>query len=607
MRRASLARDVPEQAADDACVSLHPRGVRALSALVWNVFAVLRAPFFFVRRALAARRVRWVRVRLRARIVALPRPRPFWTRWVPGAAQAEVSALPALLELCDALEDDRRVEGVLLEIPLTSAGWAVLRDLREALGRVRRRGKRLVAYLPEGGGHRELYLASACDVVLVGRHATLSLPGLASVRRYAQPLLEKLGVSLEVHRRAEFKTAVEGLTEPHMTEPQRAQVQALIDGIEAELVHALAERPGLDEAGARALLSRAMFTAEEAVGLGLIDAVVHDDEVRAALLPASGSTQAGPRAVAPTPIEAAAYVALTRARLFRPVVAPNVTAILPVLGAIGESSAPGGASRAQLVPTVRGLARDPRVAAVVLYVDSPGGSALASERIHREVELLAQKKPVIACFGDVAASGGYYVAAPAHAIVARPQTLTGSIGVVSARLVASSALEAIGLRTEVVKNAPSADYFAHPRAGTEQEHAMTERSIQAFYDRFLEIVGRGRKMTREAVDALARGRVWTGTDAHVHGLIDTLGGLPEALELARSRAGLPKLEPVIVWSREGEVPPLDAPAEGSAAWVGSALESLAAGIDPDLAALARLAASPGEQVLAYAVDLPRLR
>ena len=568
--------------------------MRFVFALLWNLVALLRAPFFFARRALAGRRVRWVHVKLRRRVVAVPRHRPFWTRWIPGARQAEASPLSRLLDLTDALEKDARVQGVLIEIPTLAAGWSVLTDLREALGRVRRSGKRVVAYLPEGGGHRELFLASACDRVLVGRHATLGAAGLASVRNYGKPLLAKLGVSLEVHRRAEYKSAVEGLVEESMTEPQREQTQALIDGIEAEIVHALAERPGFDEARVRSLFARAMVTAEEAVDLGVIDAVVHDDELRAALVPDG---------IAPKRLlRAPAYLASVERKLFRPFVAERVTAVLPVLGAIGEVGAPGTASRDQLVPTLRRLTRDRDVAAVVLYVDSPGGSALASERIHREVELLAQKKPVVALFGDVAASGGYYVAAPAHVILARASTITGSIGVISARLVLDGLLDKVGLRTQVVKNAPHADYLVNPRPATEEEHAITERGIQAFYDRFLEIVGRGRRMTRDAVHAVARGRVWTGKDAHTHGLVDRLGGLREALEEARTRAGVARLEPALVWPSGGEEAPLDPATEKARA----TLHALLDGLDPDVAAFARLAASPSERVLAYAVDLPRL-
>lgn len=576
-----------------------PRGrilprVQLARALVLNLLAVLRAPFVLLRR-LFTRRAPWVHLRLRHRLVAVARPRPFWTRWVPGTGQAAPTPLPLLLEIADALQKDPAVEGVLVEIPHLAAGWAVLADVREALGRLRRAGKRVVAYLPEGGGHREIYLATACDRVLVGRHATLMLTGLASVRRYARPLLERLGIELEVHRRAEYKTAVEPLVEETMSAPQREQTKALLDAVERELRHALADRAGVDDARIDALFARVLLTAEEALAEGLVDAVVHDDEVGEALDPRPGRA-------APRMERAGPYLARASARLFVPFVRPRVVAIVPALGTIGEMGPPGGASRDQLVPTLRRLATDPGVGAVVLYVDSPGGSALASERIHREVERLAALKPVVACFGDVAASGGYYVAAAAHAIVARPQTITGSIGVVSARLVATELLSAVGLRTEVVQNAPSADYLVNPRAGTPEEKAILERSIQAFYDRFLEVVGAGRRMTREAVHELARGRVWSGADAHKHGLVDQLGGLREALATARARAGDSRLEPAICWPSGGEEGPIPAPGDGPR----KAAHALLGVVDPELAELASLVSDRGERILALATELPRI-
>jgi protease-4 len=572
----------------------HPARVQLARALVLNLLAVLRAPFVLLRR-LVGRRAPWVHLRLRHRIVAVPRPRPFWARWVPGAGQAAPTPLPLLLELADAIEKDPAVQGVLVEIPQLVAGWAVLSDVREVLGRLRRAGKRVVAYLPDGGGHREIYLATACDRVLVGRHATLMLSGLASVRRYARPLLERLGVELEVHRRAEYKTAVEPLVEERMSNPQREQTQALLDAVERELRHALGDRPGFDDTRIDALFARVLLTAEEAVAEGLVDAAVHDDEVGEALEPRPGAS-------APRMVRAGPYLARSSAPLFVPFVLPRVVAVVPVVGTIGEVGPPGGASRDQLVPTLRRLAGDARVGAVVLYVDSPGGSALASERIHREVERLGAHKPVVACFGEVAASGGYYIAAAAHAIVARPQTITGSIGVVSARLVATELLSAVGLRTEVVKKSPSADYLANPRAGTPEERAILERSIQAFYDRFLDVVGKGRHMTRDAVHELARGRVWSGADAHRHGLVDRLGGLREALEDARTRAGAPRLEPALSWPSGGDEGAIPAPGEGPR----KAAEAVLGVLHPELAELASLVSERGERVLALATDLPRI-
>ena len=563
--------------------------------------ALLRAPLVLLQRAFR-KPVPWVHIKLRAQIDAAPRPRPYWTRWVPMLKATESTPLSALLELTRVVEQDGKLVGVLVEVPGLSSGWSAVADVREMLERMKRAGKRVVVYLPDGGSHRELYLASIADKVLVGRHTTWMLPGLASVTRYTQPLLAKLGLAIEVQRRAEYKTAVEPLVRDTMSDAQREQTKALIDSIEGAMREGLKEREGIDDAKIDALMERAMITAEDAVREGWADASVHEDEVLRALSDEALISDKKPL----KPMRAPLYLARKTTRIFpRWKTLPHV-AIVPVIGTIGDKGAPYAAARTNLVPTLRALSRDKDVRAVILYVDSPGGSAIASERIHREVERLAAIKPVIACFGDVSASGGYYIAAPALKIIARPQTITGSIGVVSARLVATSLLSKLGVKTEVVKNAPSADLFANPRATTEAEREHGERSIQAFYDRFIEVVSQGRKMSTSAVDLVAKGRVWSGRDARAQGLVDRLGGLREALDEARTAAGSTELEPVFVWPTSGEEDPIDAPSLEKAGR--AELVRVLSEIEPSLGMLASctsLQSSPHD-VLALALDLPRV-
>jgi len=231
----------------------------------------------------------------------------------------------------------------------------------------------------------------------------------------------------------------------------------------------------------------------------------------------------------------------------------------------------------------------------VLHVDSPGGSALASDRIHREVLRLSEKKPVVACFGDVAASGGYYVAAPAHAIVAQPVTITGSIGVVTAKVVASELLDAIGVRTETLRTAPHADMFSASRELTDEEHDIIDRETAGFYRVFVDVVAEGRGRSAEEIDGLARGRVWSGADAYARGLVDRLGGLGDALDEVRRRTGLPeriarRLEPRRVRPRSLEVPAPEPPA--------------AAALGPELRGLLTVLSS-GDRVLLWA-PVPRV-
>lgn len=239
-------------------------------------------------------------------------------------------------------------------------------------------------------------------------------------------------------------------------------------------------------------------------------------------------------------------------------------------------------------------------------MDSPGGSALASDLIHREVERLKERKPVVACFGDVAASGGYYVAAGADAVVAQPLTITGSIGVVSARLVTEPLLERFGVKVDTVRKAPHADMFRRPGKLAAVEDAIVEREIESFYKTFVGIVARGRGRKVDDIEPLARGRVWSGKDAAERGLVDRLGGLDAALDEVKQRlAGKMSdrarrdLSPRFVRVRRLELPPAEPRAMNEAA------ARLLGELDPRLAELFRLARGD-ERVLCYAADLPRI-
>jgi protease-4 len=207
------------------------------------------------------------------------------------------------------------------------------------------------------------------------------------------------------------------------------------------------------------------------------------------------------------------------------------------------------------VGALRRARADDRVAAVLLYVDSPGGSALVSDLIHHEVDMLAREKPVVAFFANVAASGGYYVAAPARRIVAAPEAVTGSIGVISVKLVAQGLFERLRIRNHVVTTAPHADMFSAARPFDDGERALVEAEARAIYDSFLDVVARGRGQGRETVEAVAGGRVWSAPEALEHGLVDELGDFELALERTREACDLP---------------PAQAPAATPEAWLGLA-------------------------------------
>jgi protease-4 len=582
--------------------------LRAVLDVALNLLRLPALPFWWVFRRVTMPSERWVHVKVRSRLVEVDRPLHVLARFVPGLGPRRPTSLSALRELVQRIVADRKVEGVVVEVPHLQSGWSHAAALRDLLVRLRGAGKKVVAWLPEGGGNREMFVASAAERVLSSPNATISPLGVAASRSYVKGLLDRIGVQVEVHRRAEFKTAVEPAVAESMSEAQREQIGALLDTIDHALVAALASRPAIaTEARVRALFDEAMLSAKAALDAGLIDGVCYEDGLAAALVPGTAEKDA------PTLIRAPKYARFHASRFFRPIGPRPFVAVVPIHGAITQSAggpAIGGppATHHSVIAALRAVARDRRAVAVVLHIDSPGGSALASDLIHREVELLAARKPVIACFGEVAASGGYYVAAPAHAIVCQPLAITGSIGVVSARLVARDLLEGIGVRTEVIRRAPHADLLTNPRPMDADEHAILEREIDAFYRTFVGVVARGRKRTDAEVEPLARGRVWSGRDAHEKGLVDELGGLDVALAQARSRATIVPaplrslIDTRVHWPRLDEVPPI--PLGG--AWGQAISASLdPARLDPAIAELIGLLAG-SDRALYYATGLPKI-
>ena len=502
-----------------------------LLALLINLYVTLTSPLRWLRRAILRRRPMWLHLRLDGRVSELPRvetPVLRLRRWLRFGVSVDLS-LADLRQTTCALVTDPAVVGVIVEIPhAVSGGWSALVGLHEVLTKLRAAGKRVVAYLPDGGGTREVYLAAAADAVWIAPEATLALLGVAAESVYLRPLLERLGVSVQVQAAGRFKTAAEPLVAESMSEGQRIQRQAILDNFHAEVVATLRAQRGLNEAEIENALSAALHRGAAAVNARLADGVCYADELAERLGMTASAT---PR---PRVLGLDAYDRVFAARVWRPLTRPRYVAVVPIHGMIGlEGATPGGASVPGVTDALSRVRRDKRAVAVVLHIDSPGGSALASDHIHREVARLAKTKPVVACFGNVAASGGYYVAAPARRIVAQPTTVTGSIGVISAKVVIGDLLQKVGLRPQVLGTAPHADMFSMTRELDADERGIMEREAQGLYRTFLGIVADGRGRPVEEIEALAAGRVWTGRDALANGLVDVLGGLDVAIDQAR--------------------------------------------------------------------------
>jgi protease-4 len=448
---------------------------------------------------------------------------------------ADTRALWRLLSVLHRAAHQPGVKAVLIKLGV-SPGWARAEELRGAIARLRRAGTSVYVYLysATGAGY---YAAAAADRILLFPGGGLRFAGLSSTRFYVKALLDKLGVKAQIVKHGEYKTAPEPFTRTGPSQEARKVRDQLLDEFAGRVYRALAARPKIKSAvRAKAVLAKGPFTAGEAKSLGLVDRLVWPDEA-----PKTVQKLLGRR----LPLERPPSGPRHRARWAqRPYVA-----VVAVEGDIVEGRSRTiplidrrTAGAQSLVKLLGRLAEDPRARAVVLRVESGGGSALGSEVICRTVAKLAEIKPVVASLGDVAASGGYFVAVPAKQIFADPSTITGSIGIFAGKADISGLLNRLGVSADLERRGTRADVDSWFRPYTEAEKKALKRKLRYYYHRFLDAVVRGRKRaglsTRQQVEKVARGRIWSGHQARQRKLVDRLGGLYDAVRAARKLAGL---------------------------------------------------------------------
>jgi protease-4 len=429
---------------------------------------------------------------------------------------------------------DLRVSSVILKPIGAAALWAKVQEVRDAVLDYRRSGKPIVAFM-EYGGEQEFYLSSACDKVFLAPVASLDLTGIASYELFLRGMLDKIGAYPDALHIGEYKTASNTLTEHTFTPAHREMAESLNTDLYEQLVRGIADGRRKSEADVKKLIDHGPFLPEEALRAGLIDDVAYEDEVDDKVKLAPGAVHyldmSDYRQVSP------GSIGLDRG--------PRIAVIYAAgLIASGKSNydSPGTevVGSDTIIDYLRKARADRSVRAIVLRVDSPGGSAIASDIIWREMLLTKNQKPLIASMSDVAASGGYYIAMPAHAIVAEPSTLTGSIGVVLTKFVIDGTLKKLGINMEGVTQGRFADLYSPVRPFSPEERARVFENMQATYDTFVEKAAQGRNTTPERIDAIGQGRVWTGRQAKQIGLIDELGGLDRAIALAKQRAKIPQ-------------------------------------------------------------------
>ena len=412
----------------------------------------------------------------------------------------------------------------------------------------------------------------------------------------------------------DYKTAGERLAQGEMSTHEREQLVALLGARQRLLEQALTqprERGAIGAVPAEradALFERVFFSATDAVAAGLIDQVCYEDGLPAVL----GEGDEAHSEQATRCWDARRYLGMAEISPWRPVRPRPYLALVPIRGVIRRSPDwnRGGLLRpstslAGAIGALRRVRKDKRAVGVLLYVDSPGGSALVSDLIHREVEMLARDKPLVAFFGSVAASGGYYVAAPARHIVAAPEAITGSIGVITVKVAVERLLDRLRIGNHVVATAPHADMFSFARTFSEKERELVATHTRTVYDGFLDVVAEGRGQTREEVEAVAGGRVWSAQEALERDLVDELGDLELALERLRAAIDLPvhvqaRLRPRVAWPVD-KAPP-SPPPQAARACAAELLSTLSLGSE---GALLNAAVSDGDPVLC--LSLPALR
>ena len=440
-----------------------------------------------------------------------------------------------------ALAVDPAVVGVLFKVEGVNLGYARVEELRDLVALLRAHGKRTFGYLTFPST-REYYLAAACDVVLIHPAGELSITGVASNVSFYKDTMDRIGVHLDLVRIGAFKGAMEPFVMTEQSPSVRENKNQLLDDVYGRVTAAIAAdrtRAGhpMNAPMVRALVDRGIFSPGDATLAGLDDAVAAEGDLEPFVQHALGRASVRLRDPDPSPRAPAAWPSRRVAVLFvdgTMVDGPNVE--LPFgMGAFAGSDTLGAA--------LEQCRRDPTIAAVVLRVNSPGGSAFASDVLAREIKKVREAgKPIVVSMGDLAASGGYYIAAPSDVIYAEPSTTTGSIGVFGYKVDAQKLVASLGINVETYRRGAHADFLSPYRPWSEEERALAQQQIAHLYQLFVATVADGRRsrgLTAARVDELGRGHVWTGALAQGLGLVDRLGGVSAAVDEAARLGGVP--------------------------------------------------------------------
>lgn len=436
---------------------------------------------------------------------------------------------------------DARIGGILLDVNFPGIGWGKADELRDAIAEFKTSGKPVYAYM-EMGSNKEYYVATAADKIFLPPTGDLFINGFAAQGQFYKGSLDKLGVEWEDVHVGKYKSANEPFTRKDHSPESREVINAILDDYYARVTNAISETRKKSPEDVRAIIDNAPYNAIAAKQQNLIDGANYRDEVYADFKARLGYKDADD-------------LRLTTATAYKEVTPESLglndgerVAVIFASGIItpGKSAGGGAFGGAEtvgsdtIIKAVKDAADDTSIKAIVLRVDSPGGSALASDLMWHTLEYAKTKKPIVTSMSDVAASGGYYIACNSNKIVAEPSTVTGSIGVVLGRPVIGGLYDWLGITNEYITRGKNAGIFRPDKKWTDDEREVFQRSANFFYwDNFVPKVAQGRGRTVEEINEVAQGRVWTGAQAKEKGLVDEFGGLNKAVEVAKQLAGLP--------------------------------------------------------------------
>jgi protease IV len=434
---------------------------------------------------------------------------------------------------------DKRIKAILLDVDMSGVGWGKAEEIRDAIADFRTSGKPVYAYI-EFGLNKEYYIATACDKIYVPPPGELFITGLAADVMFFRGSLDKLGIYPDIYQIGKYKSVGDMFTQKQMTDAHREYINSLLDDLYGRYVNAIAQARHKTPDQVRALIDNAPYNAAKAKEAGLIDDSAYRDDVVKIMKRMLGYKDSDPF----TPVKGSDYRDVPPESLG--LNKGEKVAVIYATGDIGSGSSQNSPSGEQsigsdtLAKALTDAAGDQSIKAIVMRVDSPGGSGLASDIIWHAVEEANQKKPVVVSMSDVAASGGYYISASAAKIVAQPSTITGSIGVVAGKPVMRGFYDWLGISNEYVLRGKTAGMFRETEKFSDEERAKFEDWIKTtYYQDFIPKVAKGRNKDAQAVDAVGQGRVWTGYQAKERGLVDEFGGLDRAIEIAKQLAKLP--------------------------------------------------------------------